>query len=465
MRFSRCITLCVVTVVLFSGHGAAKKKKKTKSKRTRCTACTRMAANSVAKVAQHRIDIEPLRDNKIETGRGADRVYKKRFTKTYDVELLHGVEQILEQSCAQPNIYYDLELVKNCRTLRDDHAEELVELLLRGQAMSQFCGSVDACSDDEAPVEWHPPALMSETPIEAAASWGLAVGSGGASDAVKVATAENFFEQIVDLDGDVLLLLYDASTGSGAESKHSDIAPAWEKLAAALRSENEETDADPLHFAAISTNSNDVPVQLPIQIGSDPEVFWFGGTSKDMAEPLFGGTGPPHDGDEFQQEVARTLVMRGRDKTFATAANSMLDKLNSRLGDKAKANSEQEETVKNATTEPTRYKQSKANGSNTGTAAAEIDIVWVHQMRKLATGWAAKPGSIGVDTQAEIRAGLEGVLAKMDRQESVVDYLLVARLRRETEAARLEVATLRQDKSELTREVEELQTTIHVMRG
>jgi hypothetical protein len=107
--------------------------------------------------------------------------------------------------------------------------------------------------------------------------------------------------------------------------------------------------------------------------------------------------------------------MRGRDKTFATAANAMLDKLNSRLGDKAKNNSEHEETVKNATTEPTRYTQSKAKVSNTGTAAAEVDVVCVHQMRKLATSWAAKPGSIGVDRQAEIRAKLEGVLAKMDR--------------------------------------------------
>lgn len=62
---------------------------------------------------------------------------------------------------------------------------------------------------------------------------------------MKVATTVIFFEQIVDLDGDVLLLLYAASTGSGAESKHSEIAPAWEKLAAAFRSENEETDADP----------------------------------------------------------------------------------------------------------------------------------------------------------------------------------------------------------------------------
>ena len=45
------------------------------------------------------------------------------------------------------------------------------------------------------------------------------------------------------------------------------------------------------------------------------------------------------------------------------------------------------------------------------------------------------------------------------------DYELVNRLRRETEAARLEVVTLRQDKPELTRKVEELHATIHVMRG
>jgi hypothetical protein len=111
------------------------------------------------------------------------------------VELLYGVEQILEQSCAQPNIY-DLELVK----IRDsDHADKLVDLLLRGQVVSKFCGSVDASSDDEAHVEWHPPPLMSATLTEAVASGGLAVASGGASDSVKVATTENCFEQIVDL--------------------------------------------------------------------------------------------------------------------------------------------------------------------------------------------------------------------------------------------------------------------------
>lgn len=66
-----------------------------------------------------------------------------------------------------------------CKICDSDHVDNLlVDLLLRGQVVSQFCGSVDASSDDEAPVEWHPPALMSETPTEAAASWGLAVASG-----------------------------------------------------------------------------------------------------------------------------------------------------------------------------------------------------------------------------------------------------------------------------------------------
>ena len=53
--------------------------------------CWAASRSAVLKVRE---DLAPLQDSKIETGRGADRVYKKRFTKVYDVELLHHVEQV-----------------------------------------------------------------------------------------------------------------------------------------------------------------------------------------------------------------------------------------------------------------------------------------------------------------------------------------------------------------------------------
>ena len=85
-----------------------------------------------AAVLQIREDLEPLREKKIETGRGADRVYNKRFTKTYDVELLHRVERVLEKSCAQPELMSDLELVRACRTcVLPEKTRKMTEVSLR----------------------------------------------------------------------------------------------------------------------------------------------------------------------------------------------------------------------------------------------------------------------------------------------------------------------------------------------
>ena len=109
-------SLLILGGLLILGAEAGKKDSKKTKAAARCTACRRVVTASRAAVLHIREDLEPLRDKKIETGRGADRVYNKRFTKTYDVELLHRVERVLEKSCAQRELMNQLELVRACRT-------------------------------------------------------------------------------------------------------------------------------------------------------------------------------------------------------------------------------------------------------------------------------------------------------------------------------------------------------------
>ena len=281
MRPRRAGLLLLLSLCLAAGAAGAKRGKKAGKKAAKCTACVRVVGGSRARVAGVREELEPLREKKIETGRGADRVYNKRFTKTYDVELLHRVERVLQQSCAQPDIMVDLEVVRACRTLRDDHAEELVELLLRGGEADggAFCADeVEACADEaaaEAVPRWKPPALRSESEPEAQASWHRAGGSGSVQGAVAQVTARSFFERVAEAEGDVLLLLYrGAEGGGGGGGRYPALLEAWDDLAQKLRPEHSaDSEADPLTLGALSLDGNDLPITLPIALSEAyPEV-------------------------------------------------------------------------------------------------------------------------------------------------------------------------------------------------
>jgi|EP01043_Picozoa_sp_COSAG02_P040258 hypothetical protein len=124
------LSLLILGLLILGAAEAGKKESKKAKAAARCTACRRVVTSSRAAVLQIREDLEPLREKKIETGRGADRVYNKRFTKTYDVELLHRVERVLEKSCAQRELMTDLELVRACRTCAPPEARLAAAALL-----------------------------------------------------------------------------------------------------------------------------------------------------------------------------------------------------------------------------------------------------------------------------------------------------------------------------------------------
>ena len=120
-------SLLILGGLLILGAEAGKKDSKKTKAAARCTACRRVVTASRAAVLHIREDLEPLRDKKIETGRGAVRVYNKRFTKTYDVELLHRVERVLEKSCAQRELMnYAQRLAKEQQELGAKEKEKSV---------------------------------------------------------------------------------------------------------------------------------------------------------------------------------------------------------------------------------------------------------------------------------------------------------------------------------------------------
>ena len=74
--------LLLLSLCLAAGAAGAKRgsSKKAGKKAAKCTACVRVVGGSRARVAGVREELEPLREKKIATGRGADRVYNKRVT-------------------------------------------------------------------------------------------------------------------------------------------------------------------------------------------------------------------------------------------------------------------------------------------------------------------------------------------------------------------------------------------------
>jgi hypothetical protein len=292
----RLITAVVLLASLFIEPVSCKKRK---NKGLACTACVRMVASAREKVGTIRETLAPMLDNKLETGRGADRAYNKRFTKAYDIELLHHVEGTLQKSCAQPQLMYDTNLVRSCRTLRDDHADELLELFLHHEDADAklFCAEIEACADTEAADSaqtWSAPALRSQSHSEAEVSWSIAVkastavgpGPNTVHGAVQGSSAGEFFTTILQ-DGDVVLLLY--STKEGAE--FSALPGQWDEVAEKMRAgtAGDGSEADTLSFSVMAIESNDLPIALPIDLTEGmPEVLWFGKENKDMPETFFG---------------------------------------------------------------------------------------------------------------------------------------------------------------------------------
>eukprot|EP01045_Picozoa_sp_COSAG04_P008756 COSAG04_NODE_492_length_13438_cov_2.453782_7_plen_200_part_00 len=153
-RSSWVLTALLLGLALCVNQVSSKKRaKSTKTKKAaKCIACTRMVRSLRGYEQEIRKNLEPMREKKIETGRGADSVYNKRFTKGYDVELLGDMENALShKACAQPEIMSDLALVRACRSIRDEHAEEIVKLLLHGDYPRDddaFCtGEIEACTE------------------------------------------------------------------------------------------------------------------------------------------------------------------------------------------------------------------------------------------------------------------------------------------------------------------------------
>ena len=112
----------------------------------------------------------------------------------------------------------------------------------------------------------------------------------------------------------------------------------------------------------------------------------------------------PADAAGFSAEIARQLVMRARDKTYATAANTMLKEFNKRPQKPLKER-------------PSPPPPNKAAKKKTPAATSEkVEPAWIVSLRSAAAKWAKNPtAEITVSQQASIRAVMEGVLAEMDQ--------------------------------------------------
>lgn len=189
--------------------------------------------------------------------------------------------------------------------------------------------------------DWSAPALRTESAADALYTWhralaqqplpaaaGAKIGDGG----VHAGTAATFFEGVLGLPGDVLLLLYSASD-AGAGGPHSGLSSAWAELAHALAGHD---GGDRLSFAVLARDVNDLPIALSPALPDETvaEVLVFAKDAHDSPTALFGGNGPPaaKTGDTsvegtalaFKMEVVRQLVMRARDKSYGQLASTLL---------------------------------------------------------------------------------------------------------------------------------------------
>lgn len=330
-------------------------------------------------------------------------------------------------------------------------------LLLHGDDDDDsFCvETVEACRDEKAMGNvpaYKEPALRSQSESEAQTSWHLAAGS-SRGDAVELATALSFFDKIVDREGDVLLLLY---------SKQAELARAWDELANELYVKEQESEADMLTLAALSLDDNDIPIAMTSDYSAtqagDVEVIWFGATTKDLPEALLGGgTGepPPSNPAEFKQEMVRQIVMRSRDKTYATRVNGLLSELN-KIVTEAPPSQSTPQGVQPAT-------NAKEGGGPSPAATPTSTPGWARQLRERMREW-SKPGALAEKNRAEVRSHLADLAAEMDETSPISPgpeamSTLLRDSRRKEEAAQVQIAKLTHDIKILRLQHDECQAT------
>lgn len=342
-------------------------------------------------------------------------------------------------------------------------------LLLHGDADDDsFCvETVEACRDEKAMSKvpaYKEPALRSQSVSDAQTSWHLAAGS-SRGDAVELATALTFFDKIIDREGDVLLLLYGDTTGgdegapAGQQQLQSELVQAWDELANELYAADQESEADMLTLAALSLGGNDIPIAMTSDYSATQvEVVWFGETTKDLPEALLGGgTGepPPSNPNEFKQEIVRQVLMRSREKTYATRVNGLLSELNKIVTESPPSQTPTKSAQPAAST--------KEDGGDSAAATLTSSPSWARQLRERMREW-SKPGALAEKHRAEVRSHLADLAAEMDETstlspgpEAVATLLLDSR--RKEEAAQMQIAKLTQELKRLQLEHDECQAT------
>lgn len=393
-------------------------------------------------------------------------------------------------------------------SLRDDSAEEFVALMLHGDDEDDsFCvETVEACRDEKAMRKvpaYKEPALRSQSEAEAQTSWHLGVGAAAVSqdggsvpqgNAVQLATALNFFDKVIGTEGDVLLLLYSGvaehvdDKAAGAQLQAAGgLIRAWDELANELNVANDaagsSSDADGLTLAALSLDSNDLPIATTTGYaptdndngnGASVEVIWFGATSKDLPEALLGGAtageAPPSSANEFKQEMVRQMVMRSREKSYATRVNGLLSELNKIVAASTPTPTPTGENDDDDTDDASARGQQQAEASSPGSGSSG----WARSLRELMREW-SRPGALAEKHRAEVRSRLGNLAAEMDETNSASDGPteplspgpdalagLLQDSRRKAEAAQIQIAKLTQQLSELQLQRDECQATLAV---
>ncbi len=348
-------------------------------------------------------------------------------------------------------------------------------LLLHGDADDDsFCvETVEACRDEKAMSKvpaYKAPALRSQSESDAQTSWHLAAGS-SRGGAVQLVTALTFFDKIVDREGDVLVLLYGGMTdgdedGPGVQQQlQSELARAWDELANELYVADQESEADILTLAALSLGGNDIPIAMTSDYSAtqtnDVEVVWFGATTKDLPEALLGGgTGepPPSNPTEFKQEMVRQVLMRSREKTYATRVNGLLSELNKIVTESPPSQT----PAKSAQPAASANEDGRHNPATISTSSPS----WARQLRERMREW-SKPGALAEKDRAAVRSRLADLVAEMDETSTFApgpedtatlqDNLQDSR--RKEEAAQMQIAKLTQELKRLRLEHDECQAT------
>ena len=180
------------------------------------------------------------------------------------------------------------------------------------------------------------------------------------------------------------------------------------------------------------------------------QVIWFGDSSKDMPEALFGGEQPPMEAHEFAQELTRQLMMRSREKSYATAVNTVLTNLNKQ---KPPAAPKAAESPSPGPSPPSAEAKEKKEGG-----APTRGPQWVVAVKSLLRDL-SRPGFLTEENRAEIATRLADASAAMSETSRSLPAEraeeLLHEARREEEAARLTVAKLQKELKDVRRELAE----------